>query len=147
MSKKESFNKAVERQFDRLKIQHLAQQKFEAWQAEQANPKPKSQTLPAHIARNPAALAAYGIHGEPVLPIKDFDSWQKRVQDRQDKLDSLNSTSAGIFDWANDFLAAEERNKDIATQLLMRAYSPEAVAATVGWPTEEVVAFRKELGI
>ena len=150
MSKAEE--KAVARQFERLKIQHLAQEKFNAWLDAQRNPPaPPPTPPPAHQVASPAAAVAYG---HIVMPPMEFAqaSERERVLEHRRDMRALREDSGVCPPWGTgtriqEFEAEERARYGAASELLRRGVADGHVAVNCHLEPKEVENIKKQIGL
>jgi hypothetical protein len=143
--------KAIARQFERLKIQHLAQEKFKLWLAERNNPTaPPSPPPPAHEVVSPSAAAAYG---HIKMPPMEFAQAAERetVLEHRRKMRAQQSSECfanpeEITEWR--VFEEEERTRwAAASELLRRGIDAGHVCTACHLEPAEVENIREQIGL
>jgi hypothetical protein len=139
---------AVSRRFEELKVDYEARLQLQAWRDAKENPalpKPiqNRAPIPAHIT-DPLQRHLLGESNGVEISAPEYELWQGAVNERQGKLDTLN-TAVMQPDWEFEFHQKEEQHKRTATRCLKEGLTPEFTAMKVGWPIDEVLALRNEL--
>lgn len=139
-------DKAVERALERLKVQHLAEQKFKAWLLEQKYPPKPPKPVPQPM--NPARAAAYGLIQVPELG--NYSERERVIEHRMNMRERLNNggVNDGFNEWAYEnaaFKKEEEVRIAAATAALKQGHAPGHVAAHFHLLETEVTQMQDQL--
>jgi hypothetical protein len=143
--------KAIARQFERLRIAYLAEQRFATWLAEQANP--PAPPKPAAAPMSPARAAALGLIQMPAMPIAEAAERESTLEYRRVMRETLTGDMGfATAGWEHQQKVAqfevEERARwTRAGQLLRRGVDGGSVAVACDLEESEIADIKSQLNL
>jgi hypothetical protein len=137
-------DKAIERQLERMKVQYLAQQRFDAWKIEQEHP-----TAPPTPPRKNLPFMHRIATGEVVMPSMDLS----QASEREKILEQRRAWKEGpgiCTGWEalgqyKQFQEEEKKRYAVACELIRKGLHDGGIAATCHLEPEDVQEIRDRL--